>query len=247
MPQRRPGAGRSRYAGRMTRPPILDPRAVPVASRDDGLPAVPAEVLTAEALRARFRAPPDWAPELPGDGGVLAQREPASAAVLVPLVQRPGGLQVLLTQRTAHLRDHAGQISFPGGRTEPEDADAVATALREAQEEIGLHPHQVEVLGQLPIYRTVTAFMVHPVVALVQPDFRLVLDEFEVAEAFEVPLAFLMDPARHQRHVFRWQEGERQFLSMPWTGSDLAGVSREYFIWGATAAMLRNFYRFLSA
>lgn len=247
MSERTRRAGRSRYAEQMTRPPILDPRAVPVAGRDGSLPAVSADALSAEALRLRFRAPPDWSVELPGDGGVLSQREPAAAAVLVPLVQRPQGLQVLLTQRTAHLRDHAGQISFPGGRTEPEDVDAVATALREAQEEIGLHPRHVEVLGQLPIYRTVTAFMVHPVVALVEPGFDLALDDFEVAEAFEVPLAFLMDPANHQRHVFRWEEGERQFLSMPWTGSDLAGVSREYFIWGATAAMLRNFYRFLSA
>lgn len=247
MPPHAGGVAGWRYADRMTRPPILDPRAVPVAKRDDGLPAVPAAALSAEALRSRFQAPPDWSPELPGDGGVLTQREPAAAAVLVPLVQRPEGLRVLLTLRTAHLRDHAGQISFPGGRTEPEDADAIATALREAQEEIGLHPRHVEVLGQLPIYRTVTAFLVHPVVALVDPDFTLNLDAFEVAEAFEVPLDFLMNPAHHQRHVFRWEEGERQFLSMPWTGSDLAGVSREYFIWGATAAMLRNFYRFLSA
>lgn len=247
MSERSGRAGRPRYAGRMSRPPILDPRAVPVTARDDQLPSVPVHTLTAEALRARFQNPPEWTPELPGDGGVLTQREPAAAAVLVPLVQRPDGLHVLLTQRTAHLRDHAGQISFPGGRTEPEDEDAIATALREAQEEIGLHPRHVEVLGQLPLYRTVTAFMVHPVVALVEPDFTLTLDDFEVAEAFEVPLAFLMDPAHHQRHVFRWMDGERQFLSMPWTGSDLDGVSREYFIWGATAAMLRNFYRFLAA
>mgnify|MGYP000090021800 CR=1 FL=1 len=232
------------------RPPVLDPRQVPVIATDQALPAVPAQHLTADWLRQRFARAGDFVPEIPGDGGLLGSRSPAAAAVLVPLVQRPQGLQVLLTQRTAHLRDHAGQISFPGGRSEPEDATPRHTALREAQEEIGLPPDQVEVIGELPLYRTVTAFEVTPVVALLRPELQLRLDAFEVAEAFEVPLAFLMDPAHHRRHLFRWEGGERQFLSMPWTGSGLAepGLSvtpREYFIWGATAAMLRNFYRFL--
>lgn len=102
-------------------------------------------------------------------------------------------------------------------------------------------------IGRLPIYTTVTGFHVTPVVALVQPDIELRLDEFEVAEAFEVPLAFLMDPANHRRHRFEFEGGERSFLSMPWTSLDAVGQPREYFIWGATAAMLRNFYRFLCA
>ncbi|MDT8999045.1 CoA pyrophosphatase [Paucibacter sp. APW11] len=232
----------------MSRPPILNPQAIPVVGTDAQLKPISAERLLPAGLRQHFAtvANADWQPELSGDGGRHTTREPAAAAVLLPLVEREDGLQVLLTQRTAHLRDHAGQISFPGGRSEPEDGTAVETALREAEEEIGLPRSHVEVLGQLPIYTTVTAFRVTPVVALVRPGFALRLDEFEVADAFEVPLQFLMTPAHHRRHVFHWEGGERQFLSMPWTGSGLAGVEREFFIWGATAAMLRNFYSFLS-
>ncbi|MDE2454509.1 MAG: CoA pyrophosphatase, partial [Burkholderiales bacterium] len=124
------------------------------------------------------------------------------------------------------------------GRAELHDAGVAATALREAQEEVGLAPGRVEVIGQLPEYTTVTRFVVTPVVGLVAPPFALELDRTEVAEAFEVPLAFLMNPAHHRRHRFDWDGGQRQFLSMPWGG---------YFIWGATAAMLRNLYRFLAA
>lgn len=239
----------------MSRLPILDPQAVPVTGTDAHLSAVPASQLLPQAIRQRFNDPPRWQPELPGDGGLLSARPPAAAAVLVPLVDRPQGLQLLLTRRTAHLRDHAGQISFPGGRVEADDEGHVAAALREAEEEIGLPADHVEVLGLLPVYTTVTAFEVTPVVALVRPGFELKLDAFEVAEAFEVPLQFLMDPAHHQRHRFSYAGGERQFLSMPWRSSagrrdeNRGGLdgSDEYFIWGATAAMLRNFYRFLSA
>jgi 8-oxo-dGTP pyrophosphatase MutT (NUDIX family) len=163
----------------------------------------------------------------------------------VPLVQWPEGLKVLLTRRTEHLRDHAGQISFPGGRAEPHDADAAATALREAEEEIGLPRGAVDIIGHLPHYTTVTRYRVTPVVALVQPPFTLRIDGFEVAEAFEVPLQFLMTPAHHQRHSFELQGQRRQFLSMPWQGQDEQGTPRSYFIWGATAAMLRNLYGFL--
>ena len=231
----------------MTRTPISNPRTAPVLGSDAHLPAIAAQVLTPAALRARFALPPLWQPELLGDGGLFTNRPPAAASVLIALVMRPAGLSLLLTQRTAHLRDHAGQISFPGGRVEAEDSDAVATALRETEEEIGLSRAHVEVIGQLPIYTTVTAFQVTPVVALVEPGFELTLDSFEVAEAFEVPLQFLMSPAHHQRHAFSFDGVERQFLSMPWVDASRAEVPREYFIWGATAAMLRNFYRFLSA
>ncbi len=230
------------------RPPILDPRAVPVAGRDAHLPAVPGARLQPQALRQRFAAPPAWTPETVGDGGVLAGAERADAAVLVPLVERPDGVHVLLTQRTAHLRAHAGHIAFPGGRADPGDADAVDTALRETEEEVGLTRRHVEVIGRLPLYRTVTHFDVTPVVGLVRPDFELELDRFEVAEAFEVPLSFLMSPANHRRHVFEAAGQRREFLSMPWPRPqpDAAGHT-DYFIWGATAAMLRNFYRFLMA
>lgn len=219
-----------------------------MAGHDAHLPAIPAESLNAAHLRDRFSAGRPFAPEMAGDGRRFdLSRGPSPAAVLVPLVQRPDGLAVLLTRRTDHLRDHAGQISFPGGRSEPDDANATDTALREAEEEVGLRRHQVEVVGELPVYTTVTSYSVTPVVGLVTPPFELALDTFEVAEAFEVPLAFLMTPAYHRRHVFTFEGGQRQFLSMPWHGPAADGQMREYFIWGATAAMLRNFYRLLAA
>ncbi len=224
------------------RPRITHPQSVPVASTDAHLPPLPPEQLHGPALRSRFAQAPDWQPEWPGDGQPLVERAPTEASVLVPLVQRPEGLTVLLTRRTDHLHDHAGQISFPGGRRDPEDADAHATALRETEEEVGLARRHIEIIGQLPTYATVTRYVVTPVVALVQPPFELTLDSFEVAEAFEVPLSFLMTPAHHRRHVVEFGGERRQFLSMPWQHE-----GREYFIWGATAAMLRNLYGFLSA
>jgi 8-oxo-dGTP pyrophosphatase MutT (NUDIX family) len=227
----------------MQRIPIIDPRAVPVVGRDSHLAAVPLERILPAALRQRFLAPPAWQVEFPGDGRLI-DREPAHASVLVPLVVRDDGPAVLLTQRTDHLTDHAGQISFPCGRAELEDADAIATALRETEEEVGLPRRHIEVIGTLPTYTTVTNFVVTPVVALIEPGFTARPDPFEVAEVFEVPLAFLMDPAHHQRHLFEGPGGQRSFYSMPWYPTP---ESPGYFIWGATAAMLRNFYRFLSA
>ena len=165
--------------------------------------------------------------------------------MLVPLVLR-AEMTVLLTQRTDHLNDHPGQISFPGGRAEPSDADAVATALREAHEEIGLEAFEVEVLGSLPTYTTGTGFIVTPVVALVRPGAALRLDPLEVAEVFEVPLAWLMNPANHQHHAIEIDGATREFISIPWQGR-CRRQRRGYFIWGATAAMLRNLYRFLVA
>jgi 8-oxo-dGTP pyrophosphatase MutT (NUDIX family) len=225
----------------MAPPRILDPHAVPVAGHDHHLDPVDPALLTADGLRRRFRDSRPFEAPIRGDGG-LSGRTPSAAAVLVGLVQREDGLHVLLTRRTDHLRDHAGQISFPGGRSEPEDPDPEATALRESEEEVGLARGHVEVLGRLPDYTTVTHYVVTPVVGLIQPPFELKLDAFEVAEAFEVPLSFLMTPAHHRRHVFSFDGGQRQFLSMPWRRG---GHPTEYFIWGATAAMLRNLYHFL--
>jgi 8-oxo-dGTP pyrophosphatase MutT (NUDIX family) len=150
-------------------------------------------------MRRRFVAPPTWQPEIKIERRVI-ERETTHASVLVPLVLRDE-MTVLLTQRTDHLNDHPGQISFPGGRAETSDADATATALREAHEEIGLEPFEIEVLGSLPTYTTSTGFIVTPVIGLVQPGALLRPDPFEVAEVFEVPLAWLMNPANHQRHV----------------------------------------------
>jgi 8-oxo-dGTP pyrophosphatase MutT (NUDIX family) len=225
----------------------FDPLELPVHSVDDHLPAVIAAELQAEALRRRFGQPPVWSPEIAVERQFTTGRTPTHASVLVPLVQRDEGLAVLLTQRTDHLTDHPGQVSFPGGRAEPEDADAVATALREAHEEIGLQPDQIDVIGQLPTYTTGTGFIVTPVIGLVQPDFSIQIDPFEVADVFEVPLSFLMNPANHRWHVVEVGGSKREFLSMPWVGVDVAGQPRRYFVWGATAAMLRNLYRFLVA
>jgi 8-oxo-dGTP pyrophosphatase MutT (NUDIX family) len=221
--------------------PIFDPQAVPVRGNDAHLPAHPAAWLQAEALRQHLATVPLAPPERPGDGGRFAGRSPRAAAVLVPLVQREQGLQVLLTRRTEHLRNHAGQISFPGGAVDAADHDAWAAALREAEEEIGLSADFIEPLVQLPVYSTVTAFEVTPCVALVRPGFALQLQAGEVAEAFEVPLAFLMDPAHHRWHHVQLPGLDRDFLSMPWQQD-----GRDYFIWGATAAMLRNLYHQLA-
>ena len=219
----------------------FDPHAIPVLGIDDHLPPIPPERLGADALRRRFQAPPDWRPEIAIERR-FTEREPTHASVLVPLVQRDE-VTVLLTQRTDHLTDHPGQISFPGGRAEPEDQDAIATALRESEEEIGLHARHIDVLGSLPTYTTVTSFIVTPVIALVRPGFELKLSPSEVADAFEVPLAHLMDPANHRRHAMVGEGlNARQWFSMPYQDGP-----QERFVWGATAGMLRNLYRFLSA
>lgn len=230
------------------RPPLItDPRSVPVIGVDSHLPALGPGHWQPDTLAAQLAGLQGWSPPLGGDGGALL--EDASlrpAAVLLPLVRRPEGATVLLTQRTAHLRAHAGQVSFPGGRLESGDASAAAAALREAHEEVGLSPSSVEVLGSLPAYRTVTAYEVTPVVAWVHPPLSLQADPHEVQDIFEVPLDFLMNPAHHRRHRIVVQERTRQFLSMPWHGRGLSGEEREFFIWGATAAMLRNFYHLLA-
>jgi 8-oxo-dGTP pyrophosphatase MutT (NUDIX family) len=228
----------------LTRRPIIDPEVLPVEGTGANLPAVDGHLLTPPGLRERFATPREWTVELPELLHFQDGKDPRSAAVLVPLVTREAGLTVLLTQRADHLNDHAGQISFPGGRREPFDRDATATALREAKEEIGLAGERVEVLGALPDYLTGTGFCVTPVVGLVHPPFSVQADTFEVAEIFEVPLAFLMNPANHEVRVFRWDGGERRFFAMPYPDAD---ADPHYFIWGATAGMLRNLYRFLSA
>ena len=160
-----------------------------------------------------------------------------AAAVLVPLVLRQEGVTMLLTQRTDHLRDHAGQVSFPGGRVEANDEGAVATALRETEEEIGVGPSHIEVVGELDLYETRTGFRITPVVGLVEPGFTLTLDEFEVAEVFEVPLSFALDPANHQKRSLVWRGAERHFYLLPYG---------EREIWGATAGMIVNLYNRLS-
>ena len=220
--------------------PNFDPREVPVLGVDAHLPPVPPAQLRPDALRQRFVQPPAWEQELRSEPR-FTDRKPAQAAVLVPIVMRERPM-VLLTERTAHLTTHSGQVAFPGGKKDDTDVDAADTALREAHEEIGLERRLAEVIGDLPTYTTGTMFIVTPVIALVQPDYRLALNPHEVADAFEVPLDFLMDPANHRRHAIEFSGARREWFSMPY-----ADGARERFIWGATAGMLRNFYRFLAA
>ena len=170
-----------------------------------------------------------------------ARRVPANelvpAAVLIPVIGRLPGPTVLFTQRTAHLNDHAGQISFPGGRAEPGDADVIRTALREAHEEVGIDPRRVAVLGRIPPYITGTGFKVTPVVGWIEPPVDFRLDPFEVAEVFEVPLAFLLDPRNHRAETALLRDRMRTYYAMPF---------EERYIWGATAGMLMTLYRLVA-
>ncbi|MFM9434792.1 8-oxo-dGTP pyrophosphatase MutT (NUDIX family) [Janthinobacterium sp. CG_23.3] len=215
---------------------LFDPQTLPIDSIA-GEAAVAAERLTAHWLRQRFAEPPHWTPEAAEQPWPMAAPAKA-AAVLVPLVLREAGLTLLLTRRTAHLNNHAGQVSFPGGRVEPSDSSPVDTALRETEEEVGLRRRHVDVLGTLPDYHTGTGYCVTPVVGLVTPPFALRADPCEVDEIFEVPLAFLMDGQNHQRLSALLPAGRRSFYAMPYD---------RFYIWGATAGMLRNLFHFLRA
>ncbi|HEY7689013.1 MAG TPA: CoA pyrophosphatase [Dongiaceae bacterium] len=191
-------------------------------------------MFTRSRIVERLRAAP--APGIRrGDQDLNPDMEPKRplipAAVLVPLVERQDGLTVLLTRRTDHLHDHAGQISFPGGRIDAADADAIAAALRETEEEVGLPRDRVEIAGRLDTYITRTGFEVTPVIGLVTPPEAYAPDPFEVAEVFEVPLSFIAAPGSAQRQSREFQGRTRSFYVFPWQG---------YFIWGATAGMLVN-------
>jgi 8-oxo-dGTP pyrophosphatase MutT (NUDIX family) len=192
-------------------------------------------------LRERLgrKAPPAFS--VYGDDGVGRERAGLKqAAVLVPIVAHAGGLTVLFTKRTTHLKAHAGQVSFPGGRAEPEDPSVEFTALREAEEEIGLKPERVEILARMPDYCTRTGFCISPVVGLLTPPLDLVPDPREVEEVFEVPLEFFLDPRNHRRQTRELQGRTLGFYEMPYKTQ--AG---ERYIWGATAGMLVNLYRHL--
>lgn len=184
-------------------------------------------------LRARLEAARDRPVPNPGDAAAADEpvRPTTPAAVLIGLIGRPEGPRLLLTQRTAHLEHHPGQISFPGGRIEPDDPDPVWAALREAEEEIGLAPSRVEVLGRLASYRTRTGFLIHPVVGWIEPPLEVHPDPFEVAEVFEVPLAFALDPRNHRRDFYVRDGLRREFWVVPF---------EDRYIWGATAGMIVN-------
>jgi len=166
----------------------------------------------------------------PPDAATLGAARPA--AVLAPIVARPDGLTVLLTQRAAHMRSHSGQVAFPGGKIDAGES-ARDTAFRESQEEIGLRREFIEPLGWLDIYLTGSGFRIAPLVALVRPGFDLRPNADEVADVFETPLAFLMNPAHHEVHAREWRGTVRRFYAMPHEGR---------YIWGATAGILRNLY-----
>ena len=228
----------------LTKIPNFDPQTVPIKSWDAHLPALPASEFTIVALQNRFTNPPAWQPEVREEPR-FTDRRPREAAVLIAIVmhlESAGGPAVLLTLRSDALSTHSGQIAFAGGKLD-EGETAHEAALREAHEEIGLPASYVQVLGNLPRYTTGTAFHITPVVAAVQPGFKLQANPAEVAEVFEVPLSFLMNPANHARHAFEFEGHHREWFSMPWQDEE---AGKERFIWGATAGMLRNLYRFLS-
>lgn len=222
-------------------PLMFDPRRAPSVHASLHLPSIASYRLTPVGLRRHFAQLPIWTPEIRTESAPLT-RTPAAAAVLVPLLMRPAGITVLLTQRAAHLNAHAGQVAFPGGRVDATDADAVVTALREAKEEIALDPHCVEVLGLLPPYTTATAYVVTPVVALVDARATWSPHPDEVAEVFEVPFSFLMDPTNHMSQTLKWNGQLRHWFAMLYQDGTV-----ERYIWGATAGMLRNLYRCLLA
>lgn len=176
--------------------------------------------------RGDFDLNPQWKPG-------LGARNLRPAAVLVPIVTRKAGLHVLFTERAQDMPSHPGQVSFPGGRMQADDADAVATALRETEEETGIAPEFIEPLGLLDSYETGSGYAISPVVAFVREGFAITRDTREVADIFEAPFDFLMDPDNHERHAREWQGTLRHFYAMPYDG---------HYIWGATAGMIVNLY-----
>jgi 8-oxo-dGTP pyrophosphatase MutT (NUDIX family) len=195
-------------------------------------------ILDVAGLRERLRRQPPAAFSVYGDDRIGGEpAEATAAAVLIPVIAHAERLTLLFTQRTAHLKSHAGQVSFPGGRAEPGDATPEFTALREAQEEIGLAPERVEVLARLPDYVTRTGYNVTPVVGLVVPPLELAPDPNEVEEVFEVPLAFLLDPRNHRRQTREFKGRTVGFYEMPYG---------RHYIWGVTAGIIFGLYRQLA-
>ena len=194
-------------------------------------------ILDVAGLRERLKRTPPAFSVYGDDGTGREEAALTAAAVLVPIVEHPGGLTVIFTKRTSHLKAHSGQVSFPGGRAEPEDPTPEFTALRESEEEIGLAMDRVEVLARLPDYLTRTGFRVTPVVGLITPPFDLAPDPREVEDVFEVPLAFLLDPKNHRRRSREIQGRSVSYYELKY---------EQRTIWGATAGMLVNLYRQLA-
>ena len=222
--------------------PGFDPRSQPLVALDP-LPDLPAQAQQLDFLRSAFAQPIQWQVEPLFRSSFYPEFLPGSmnvrSAVCIGVMQRPDGPTVIFTRRAMHLHNHAGQISFPGGRIEASDLGPVEAALRETQEEIGIEPRFVRYLGQHPIFVTSTQFAMRPVIGELQAGFQVLPDSSEVAEVFEVPLSVLLDPQRHQLHHADLPDGAgRYYFSIPWG---------PYFIWGATAVLIRNLYHHLSA
>ncbi len=207
--------------------------------------AKPVSIYSADDFRrraAREQAPHEF--ELgdhtlnPALKDLILGRKLRDAAVLVPVVDRPEGATLLLTKRTDTMRNHSGQIAFPGGRIDPDDGSPEDAALRETDEEIGLNRGYIDLVGRMPDYVTGSGYRIAPVLATVKPGFSLTINPAEVDDAFEVPLGFLMDPANHRRESRMWQDHERFFYTMPYG---------ERYIWGITAGMIHMLYERLYA
>lgn len=220
----------------------FDPTSQPVID-SPRLPRLATPTLQLPFIRHAFSVPVAWQVEPVFsryfDLDTSGQSDITPAAVFIPLVERCGQVHVMFTRRAAHLYNHAGQICFPGGRIESGDADYVQAALRETWEEIGVEPRFVELLGAQPSFLTSTRYTMKPVIGVLRPGYTLQPDSSEVDEIFEVPLADLLDPTLHRLHEIRPTDGlPRYFFSVSWG---------DYFIWGATAALIRNLYHYLAA
>ena len=200
-------------------------------SLNPGIYTDPEQII--ERLKCCLNARTPWDEERELIEMDMRSRTLIPAAVLVPIVNHGDHTTIIFTQRASHLTDHGGQVSFPGGRVEPSDESIEYTALRETEEEIGLQRKYVKVLGRLPEYYTRTGFLVTPVVGWIEPGFTLQPDTFEVAEVFEVPLAFLLNPDNHQQKSITWEGKERRYYAMPYEHRN---------IWGVTAGILRCLY-----
>ncbi len=222
--------------------PGFDPLVQPIISSEILQPLSKAS-LQLDFISSAFAHPVEWKVEpIFADSfqaDVLGHHGVIKAAVFVALVQRPAGVHVVFTRRASHLYDHAGQISFPGGRIESTDTDAIAAAIRETHEEIGVAPEFIDIIGTQPSFLTSTRFTMKPVIGVIRPGFTISPDRTEVAEVFEVPLSVLMDTGVHRLHQASLPGGgHRYYFSITW---------KSYFIWGATAALIRNFYHYLAA
>jgi 8-oxo-dGTP pyrophosphatase MutT (NUDIX family) len=210
------------------------------------MPMLASHLYTADDFRSRARAehlidPPHGYGDHylnPDLADLILGQQLRDAAVLIPIVDHPEGASLILTKRADSLRSHSGQIAFPGGRIDPEDVSPEAAALRESEEEIGLAPEKVEVIGRMPDYVSGSGYRIAPVFGIVSPGFRLSINPDEVDAAFEVPLSFLMDPANHSRLSRTWQDRQRYFYAMPFG---------ERYIWGVTAGIIRTLYERLYA